>query len=104
MKKSEIALGSFLNAAGVLFYVMSVAWVLSNGERLFGGREPRLVIPVFMMLLLVISATITGLLVFGRPVLLYLDGRKKEALHFFFATLGWLVCILFGVVAVLMLK
>ena len=89
MKRSEYVLGSFLRALGVLIYVAAVAWLLSSGEAIFGGGK-MLLIPVFMLLLLIISATITGLLVLGNPIHLYLSGLKKEALIFLCATLMWL--------------
>jgi len=38
--------------------------------------------------LFVFSAALTGLLVFGRPVLWYFDGRKKEALSLLAHTLA----------------
>jgi hypothetical protein len=41
-------------------------------------------------MLFVVSATIVGSLVVGRPILLFLDGKKNEALRFFGYTLGWL--------------
>ena len=103
MKRSEIASASFLNAAGVFVYVVFVALLLSNGERIFGPGKS-FVIPVFMMLLLVVSATITAALVLGRPVLLYVNGHKKEAVTLFFATLGWLVVFLAAVAAVMILR
>ena len=47
--------------------------------------------PAAMLLLLVLSATITGALVLGKPILLYLDNKKADAIKLFFWTLGWLV-------------
>ncbi|MDD4762213.1 MAG: hypothetical protein PHZ25_04305, partial [Candidatus Pacebacteria bacterium] len=90
MKKSEYILKSFLNAFGVLVYVSLIAWLLFNGESFF-GNEKSFLIPIFMLLLLVVSASITGLLVLGKPIHLYLSGLKKEAFCFLFATLAWLV-------------
>jgi len=46
---------------------------------------------VFMLLLFVISASVTGLLVLGKPIHLYLSGLKKESLTMLFANMGWLV-------------
>lgn len=64
-----------------------------NGERLFGNGK-NILIPIGMLLLFVFSATITGTLVLGRPVLLYIDGAKSEALKFFSYTLGWIFVIM----------
>ncbi|MEK9183654.1 MAG: hypothetical protein AAB890_01090 [Patescibacteria group bacterium] len=63
---------------------------------------PEFFAPIIMLLLLVLSASIMGVLVFGRPILLYLDNQKKDALTMLFYTLGCLAVIfLLTVVAVL---
>ena len=102
MKKSDYALKSFINAAGVLVYVSAVAWVGFNSQRIFGGKPDTFLAPLFVLLLLVISASITGLLVLGRPIHLYLSGLRKEAVVFLFATLAWLVFFLAVVVTILL--
>ena len=89
--KNYIARG-FIHAASVVLYVTGVALFLANAKYIFGEKEPEgIVIPVFMLLLLIISATITGLLVLGKPVHLYLSGMKQEAIRLLLATLAWLV-------------
>jgi hypothetical protein len=86
---------SFPYAAGAFAYVFLIALFFSNAERLFGAvKEPNFLIPVFMLLLFVISAAVTGLLVLGKPVHLYLSGHKKEAFVFLSAILGWLAVFL----------
>jgi mannose/fructose/N-acetylgalactosamine-specific phosphotransferase system component IIC len=57
------------------------------------GLEDKTAIPIAMLLLLVCSAAITGFLVFGKPVMLYIDGNKKEAISLLGYTLGILVII-----------
>jgi len=83
-------------AAATLVYISVVAWVMSNGSRWFGEKDTAIT-PVFILLLFVVSATITGFLVLGKPVTLYLDGAKKEAVRFLFATVGWLAAFLVAV-------
>lgn len=89
MKKSEFVLRSFLNALGVLAYAALVAWLMSHGEAIF-HNDRGIIVPLFMLLTLIISASVTGLLVLGKPIALYLAELKKEALILFFATLAWL--------------
>jgi hypothetical protein len=103
MKKQEYVLKSFLSAAGVLAYVSAIALLMFNAEGIFGST-PSFLAPVLMMLLLVISATVTGLLVLGKPIHLFLSGFKKEAWILLFATLAWLIVFLAGVIAVLILR
>lgn len=103
MKKLDYFLKSFINAAGVLIYVSAVAWLGFNNQMVF-GKPTDFLTPLFVLLLFVISASITGLLVLGKPIYLYLNGLKKEALTLLFATLAWLVLFLITVVVVLLLR
>ena len=89
MINKQILKVSFLHSAAVVLYVALVAAVMMNGEKIFGG-EDNFSIPLALLLLFVTSASVTGGLVLGRPILWYLDNRKKEAVELFTATVGWL--------------
>ena len=89
MKNQKLIFISFLNAIGVAVYTTGVSFILRNGEKIFGKMDNFLG-PVAFLLLFVLSAAITGILVFGRPVLLYFENRKTEAITMFFYTIGWL--------------
>ncbi len=71
-----------LLAAG---YVTLVGNFFYYAENFFGGKEDTVLAPISMLLLLVISAGITGSLVFGRSILWYLDGNRKEAINLLIA-------------------
>lgn len=103
MKNTDYILKSSAYAFGVLVYTSAVAWMLFNGEDFF-GKASTFLMPLFLLLLLIMSASITGLLVFGKPILLYLDNRKKEAFAFLSATLAWLAFFALAVVVVLLLS
>lgn len=100
MKKSDYVLKSLINAAGVFVYVSAVGWFGFHSKEIFGG-DSNFLIPVFALLLFVISACITGLLVLGKPILMYFGGLKKEAFMLFFSTLAWLIFFLIAVAIVL---
>ena len=90
---------SFFNALGVSVYIAAVATVIRNGEKVFGQMD-NVLGPITFLLLFVISAAITGSLVIGKPVLMYLDGAKREAVRLFLYTVGWLavgMIVLLGV-------
>lgn len=59
-------------------YTTAVAWLMFNGEAFFGKAE-NFWMPVALLLLFVLSATIVGLLMFAMPVWLYMEGQKKDA-------------------------
>lgn len=84
---------SFLHALGVMAYIAVVATIMSNGEAIF-GNDKTLWGPIAFLMLFVVSATITGLLVLGKPVTLFIEGQKKEAVTFLTATVSWLAVLL----------
>jgi len=83
------------NAVLTLVYVMVIALFFSHAEGIFGKEDPKtFLLPTVMLLLLVLSAAVTGFLVFGRPVMWYIDGKKKEALILLAQTLFFLFVII----------
>jgi len=103
MERSDYFWKSLANAIGVFVYVSAVAWVGFNNQTIF-GRQPNFLMPLFVLLLFIVSASITGLLVLGKPAHLYLNGLKKEAVTLLFTTLAWLVLFLITVVIILLLR
>ncbi len=81
---------AFFHSLGVVAYISFVSFLMFNAERLFGGKPDTVLAPVAFLLLLTLSAAVVGLLVLGRPIMLYLDGKKKEAVHFAATTIGFL--------------
>lgn len=63
----------------IVAYTTAVSWLMYNGE-VFFGKADNFWMPVALLLLFVLSAAIVGLLMFGMPVYLYLESRKKGAL------------------------
>lgn len=83
-----------LNTLGTAVYVACVAVFMSRTSEIFNGVEEKTaLIPFAMLLLFVFSAGVTGSLVLGRPILWYLDGKKKEAVSLFIATLVFLFLV-----------
>lgn len=77
---------AIINALGTAAYVLLVGSFLSFGSKFFANTPDTFFTPVAMLLLLVLSAAVTGYLVFGKPVSWYLDGKKKEALSLLYRT------------------
>lgn len=85
---------AILNALGTAVYIAAIASMIFYASNIFGPDEPDIVlIPIAMLCLFVFSAGLTSFLVFGRPMLWYLDGKKKEALSLLAWTLGSLFAI-----------
>lgn len=90
MDNKKLAIYALINSVGVLIYTAAVATIMQNGEKIFGQMKT-VWGPVAFLMLFVMSATIVGALVLGRPILFYLDGLKKEAVKLFIYTV---VCLL----------
>lgn len=87
---------AFLLALGEGIYISLVALLMFGVQKWFGDKpDPVIIAPIAFLLLLVISAAISGALILGKPLMLYLDGQKKEAVTLFSLTIGWLAVFLF---------
>ncbi|MBU0670598.1 hypothetical protein KKF29_00400 [Patescibacteria group bacterium] len=90
--KKLITLG-FFYALGEGIYVFLVAIFMLNAEKIF-GKMPGPAGITSLLMIFVLSAAISGALVLGKPILLYQEGKKLEAVKLFFLTLGWLLVFL----------
>jgi len=102
MNKSKIIFYSIVHSLGVLGYIFLLVSFLNNAQSFF-GKPPEILISATMLLLLVLSASITGLLVLGRPGHLYFNGYKKEGLILLFSTLACLFVFMVVLLGVLFL-
>lgn len=99
MPKS-IPLRSLLHSLGVLVYVTFVATIMQNGSAWF-GKEDTIFTVITVLLLACISAATVGSLVFGYPVIMFLNGKKKEGVTMAMTTIGWLVVELLVVLTIM---
>lgn len=94
---------ALINAGITFAYIALIATFLSNIEKIFKNApsEDTVFAPIMMLLLFVISASVTGLAVLGRPIAWYLDGKRKEAVTLLISTI---VClIIFAVIVFLVI-
>lgn len=104
MKKIHPALVGLLQALGVTVYCGLVSVFFWGMEKIF-AEPPGVIAWILMLLLLVFSAAVTGLLVFGYPVYLTLNKKVKEALAVLgYTFLSCLVIILIIIGVVFLLK
>lgn len=62
---------------------------MKNGEQVF-GKINDLLGPIAFLLLFTLSALVVGSLIIGKPIMLYIDGQKKEAVQMLLASILWL--------------
>lgn len=90
MQKQLIKLG-FLLALGEAVYIALVTLLISGAERFFANTpDNKILAPMVFLLLFVLSAAISGALILGKPALMYVEGKKKEAMALFGLNLFWL--------------
>ena len=99
MKKNKLILWGLLDALATAVYAALVALFMSNADRIFGKMEGGPLGMAAFLMLFVLSAAVCGSLILGRPIILYSNNSKKEALVLFGCTLIWL----FGLMAVALL-
>jgi hypothetical protein len=81
---------AIIDSFGTTIYIILIASFIFSLQ-MFSLKKDIIIIPIAMLLLFVCSAAITGFLVFGKPVMLYIDGKKTEAI----SLLGYTIGILF---------
>ncbi len=88
----SLPLQALVNAVAGSLYILVIAWSMFNVMPLI-PKEDTFLAPTTFLLLFVLSAAIEGTLIIGQPIMLYLDGKKSEALKLLALTLGWLFII-----------
>jgi hypothetical protein len=98
----DIIKHAILNALLTIIYIAIIASFLFYAPKIFApAKDNTVFIPIVMLSLFVFSAALTGILIFGRPVLWYLDGHKKEAISLLAHTL--IIFLIITIIAVLIL-
>ncbi len=75
-------------SVGAIAYIAVIAMLMRNADAIFGRGEETILIPVGVLLLLVVSVATMGMLVFGKPLTLYIDGKKREGVAMAACTIG----------------
>lgn len=86
---------ALINAGLTTLYIVGVGCFMYYGNSIKIGKTNAFLAPIVLLLLLVMSASITGFLIFGKPALMYIDGKKKEALSLLAQTLTFFSIITF---------
>ena len=92
MTNSKLIKSSLINSVIALLYISGVALLMTNAQNIF-GKGDNVFTGIAVLMLFVISAAIMGFVILGRPILMYLDGLKKEAVKLFYLTITWLILI-----------
>ena len=86
----------FLNALLGVLYIACVSSLLFYGSHYIQPAKESVFIPIAMLSLFVLSASIMGYLFLFEPVSLFLSGEKERGIKLFLQTIGIFACITLG--------
>ncbi len=93
---------ALIDALATTLYIIVVASFMFYLQGNVKDSEIGVFAPIGALLLFVFSAALAGMLVVGRPILWYLDGKKKEAISLLVYTLGILFVMIIIVFLLIM--
>ncbi len=87
--RNNITKYAVINAALTTLYITLISSFIFYVPRALhlNDKPDSVFAPIIMLSLLVFSASVVGLLIFGKPIMWYLDGKKTEALKLLIFTL-----------------
>jgi hypothetical protein len=99
MKKTPRVIGLY-QALGLTSYVSLVSLTMSQGSKIFGEVDNKILAPILFLSLFSTSALICALITLGYPLIVFLDKKNtREAVMIVGYTAGWMV----GIVLIIML-
>ena len=88
----------FANAVFATLYIVLIVNGIFYAEKL-APKEDRVLIPIAMLSLFVLSAAVMGYLFLYQPATLILEGKKQEGVHFFLKTVATFAAITLALLA-----
>lgn len=92
----------FINAFGAAAYIFLVVTVMTLVTQPLRDKPDTFFAPISVLFVLTLSVAVMAYLFFYQPLLLILDGHKKEAVNLFVKTVGIFAVITGLVLALLM--
>lgn len=77
----------FINAASATLYITFVALFMFYGSKFFGPKDTILT-PIAVLSLFTLSAAMMGYLFLYQPLMLFMDGHRKNAVNLFLQTVA----------------
>lgn len=85
---TQLTKNPFINALAAECYIALVVCLMTAIAEPNQPDSESVFIPMAMLSLFVLSASIMGFLFLAEPLQMYLDNKKKEAVTFFLKTVG----------------
>lgn len=103
MTNKHPALIGLFQALGIAVYCGLIAGFFQIAEKFFNGKQISMIAPLLMLTLLVFSASICGLIVFGYPIYLAMSKDVKRALKVLMYTLLFVLIIIFVIISIIII-
>jgi len=87
-----------INALGASAYIIFIVSVMTFVTQPLRNKPDTFFAPITFLSVLTLSVVVMGFLFFYQPLMLFIDGKKKEAINLFIKTLG-----VFGVITAVVL-
>ena len=91
---------SFILSISAAIYIGLVALFMNYAERILAGPDTILTGVAFLFLF-TLSALVVGGLLIGKPIMLYIDGKKTESVKMLAANAGWM--LIYFIIAIIIL-
>ncbi len=88
----------YINALLAGLYIVCIVLLITYGPTYVRDKPDTIFAPMAMLSLLVLSVAIMGYLFFMQPILIYLEGQKREAIEFFARTLAGFAALTIAIV------
>jgi hypothetical protein len=87
-----------INAISASAYIILIVTIINFVSQTQKHKSDTLIVPIMFLSLLTLSVAVMAYLFFYKPLQLFIEGKKKEALTLFTQTLG-----AFGIITVIVL-
>lgn len=84
MSKNPIV--NALSASGYIAIIVTIFTILSKTQK---NKPDTFFAPIIFLSMLTLSVTVMGFIFFYQPVMLFIEGKRKEAINLFAKTVGY---------------
>lgn len=91
----------FVNALGASAYIVLVVTVMTFVTQPLKNKPDTFFAPITVLFVLTLSVAVMAYLFFYQPILLFIVGKKKDAVRYFASTVGFFAVFTIVVLALL---
>ena len=93
-----------LNALSATCYIILIVSIINFLSKNITEEPKSVVAPIIFLSMLSLSAAVMGFVFLAQPLMLYLDGKKKQAVELIIKTIGSFAAITAVILALFLLR